>query len=383
MERIAEHLLPHNRILWVGSVSMRRPRVRVYDAHRIVRRLQQIIVPRRQATSGRRPEHELNPFIVPFYDIEAVKVFNDAVLRGALRSRLRRLGFREVIVLTATPMVVDVVDSLNVSSSHYLCLDEYSCYDGAYKSIGLLEERMVKNSDTFFALSEPLMQKGRARAAENHFLPMGVDVEKFAPSNDSLPPAVAKLKKPIVGFFGQIGSYVDTKLIARCARQYPYVSFVLIGRAHVDIGTLMREPNVVFLGEIPYEEIPHYARAFDIGINPRVLNRLSISMNPLKILEYMSLGMPVVSTALPAVERFKDHVNIARSEDHFVSLVGEALRDRNPELRLARRAVAERFSWKSITENLSGIVHRVDLAKKAKRIESPRLNPPSAGALLT
>src|SRR5207245_657663 len=146
---------------------------------------------------------------------------------------------------------------------HYFCLDDYSWYDGAYRCIGQLEAKMLEKVDCFFALSEPLMQTRKAKSGENHFLPMGVDTDMFTPSMEPLPPPLESLKRPIVGFFGQIGSYVDIDLIVRCANVYPDASFVVIGRPHVDVSLFAHAPNIIFLGEIPYRKMPGYARGFD------------------------------------------------------------------------------------------------------------------------
>ena len=103
MERIAEHLLPSNRILWVGSVSMRRPRMRTYDAHRIGRRLRSLCFPNSQRRTGLQPTAEVNPFVIPFYDIPGVQKINDSILRKVLHTRIKNLDFRDFIILVKHP----------------------------------------------------------------------------------------------------------------------------------------------------------------------------------------------------------------------------------------------------------------------------------------
>ena len=134
---------------------------------------------------------------------------------------------------------------------------------------------------------------------------------------------------------------------------------------HIDISPLTREKNIHFLGLIPYEKIAQYANAFDIALNPRVVNQLSLAMNPLKIVEYLSIGIPVVSTDLPAVRTFKDAVNIADSREHFIELVGVALKDTDAKKREERKQIAQQYSWKKIVERVSDIIERVDAKKNA------------------
>ena len=117
--------------------------MRTYDAHRIGRRLRSLCFPNSQRRTGLQPTAEVNPFVIPFYDIPGVQKINDSILRKVLHTRIKNLDFRDFIILSATPMIVDVIGTLGESSSHYFCLDDYSCYDGAYRCIGKLEEKML------------------------------------------------------------------------------------------------------------------------------------------------------------------------------------------------------------------------------------------------
>jgi glycosyltransferase involved in cell wall biosynthesis len=258
-------------------------------------------------------------------------------------------------------MVAGLIGELGETSSHYFCLDEYSEYDRAYRCIPAMEAKLLESIDAFYALSAPLLESRKARSGENHFFPMGVDTSLFSlDSNAPSPPEFARLRRPIVGFFGQIGSYVDIELIVQCAKHYPDASFVVIGRPHVDISRFAQAKNIFFVGEVGYKSVPSYAHAFDVAINPRVVNKLSLAMNPLKILEYLSLGLPVVSTDLPAVRTFEDVVSIAVSRDHFIELVGTAMKDHDPEKRKARRRTAEQYSWESVTSRVASIIDKID-----------------------
>lgn len=368
-QQIAEVLARFNRILWVGSLSIRRPRLHLYDLRRITGRVTHLL-----STQSRHPSESalagnVYPFVIPYYDFPGIRVVNDVLLRTALRTKMKALDFRTVIAFPSTPLVAGLIGTLGESSSHYFCMDDYTQYDGAYRCIGKLEQETLQKVDSCFALSEPLMQTRKAKSGENHYLPMGVDIEHFNQPPGPLPAELSSVRKPIAGFFGQIGTYVDIELILECAKAYPHVSFVVIGRplVHVDMSVLDRASNIFFLGEVPYQRIPQYARAFDIGLNPRTINKLSVTMNPVKLLEYLSVGMPVVSTDLPAVRTFKDFVYVAETRETFVKLVGTALQDTSKEKREARRSLARQYSWTSIAERISETIGRIDEEKRKGR----------------
>jgi glycosyltransferase involved in cell wall biosynthesis len=366
-QQIAEILAQKNRVLWVGSVSIRSPKLQAYDFNRIKGRFVDLFKVRHEQRKKMLAAN-IYPVVLPFYDMPGIQKINDALVRCAVRKKIKELGFQNIISFPSTPMVADIIGTLNESSIHYFCMDDYTQYDGVYRCVGPLEKRMLEKVDSCFAVSEPLLQTRKARTGENHYFHMGVDIAHFEQNGNSIPEELKTIKKPIAGFFGQIGTYVDVELIVQCAKTYPRASFVVIGRPHihVDISILSQSRNIYFLGEVPYERIPIYAQMFDVGLNPRVVNKLSLSMNPAKLMEYLSMGMPVVSTDLPAVRKFVDYVYIAKSRKHFVELVGTALSEASKEKREARKKIARQYSWKSITEGISDIIDRIDMQKVHK-----------------
>src|ERR1041385_8128978 len=209
MKHIALNLTSKNRILWVGSVSIRTPRLRMYDVRRTVARMSSFLTANRRSTEGRAPVAEVHPFIIPFYDIRAVRKINDAILRKTLLKRIKELGFRDLVVFPSTPVVAGIIGTLGESSSHYFCVDDYTQYDGAYRSVKSLEEEIIGKVDSCFAVSEPLLNTRKVKSGENHFLPTGVDTDHFCPTNDPTPSDIASVGRPIAGFIGLLGTYVD------------------------------------------------------------------------------------------------------------------------------------------------------------------------------
>ena len=53
--------------------------------------------------------------------------------------------------------------------------------------------------------------------------------------------------------------------------------------------------DVVFLGQVPYEEVPGYLLGADIGVSPIPPKRFFRISSPSKCIEYLSLGLPVIA----------------------------------------------------------------------------------------
>ncbi|WP_369125241.1 glycosyltransferase [Alicyclobacillus fastidiosus] len=62
---------------------------------------------------------------------------------------------------------------------------------------------------------------------------------------------------------------------------------------------LLEHENVRYLGAIPYEDLPGYLQALDILLLPRISSKASTSSNPLKLVEYLAVGKPIVVDGVP------------------------------------------------------------------------------------
>ena len=137
---------------------------------------------------------------------------------------------------------------------------------------------------------------------------------------------MAKLPRPVIGFFGLLAEWVDQSAFEACARAHPQGSVVLLGKVapDVNLASLRSLPNIHLLGRKKYEDLPRYCRGFDVAIMPFKLNELTLSANPLKVREYLAAGLPCVASDLPEVSKI-GLCKIARSPEDFVRKVDECL----------------------------------------------------------
>ena len=190
--------------------------------------------------------------------------------------------------------------------------------------------------------------------------PHGVDHAQFARALDpdlALPADVASLPRPIIGFYGTIQDWVDLDLIAGVAKRRPAWTFVLLGQIMVDVEKLRALPNVHLLGRKPHEQLPAYCKAFDVGLIPYVISERMTYVNPIKLREYLSAGVPVVSTAVPEVVRHKDLCAIASTPDEVEAAIAKALDEKDkPRARRLRSDAMRNETWAARVANVARIV---------------------------
>jgi glycosyltransferase involved in cell wall biosynthesis len=351
-----------NRILWVNTLGSRSPRPTLSDVKRIRQKAWGLLKPRSEAADFPNVT-VVQPIVLPYWDSMPARNLNNVLLSSFIRRATKRLGFSRPILLTVTPLIADVIGRLGEYSSHYICTDDYPKFDDVFSAFVEMERITLEKVDSVFGTSHALVESRHPKKRPARFLPQGVDTHHFAPREGGTAEELRMIARPIVGFFGLIASWIDANLIVQCARQYPHATFVLIGKSMIDPNVFSGLPNLKLLGEKPYEILPRYAQAFDVGLIPFVRNELTLASNPLKMLEYLAMGMAVVSTDLPEVRRFDDVVHVAESKDAFVELVGVALRTNSEIKQGERRRRAEAFSWTSVAEGVSTAIEEAETDK--------------------
>jgi hypothetical protein len=79
-------------------------------------------------------------------------------------------------------------------------------------------------------------------------------------------------------------------------------------------------------------------------------------VNPLKLKEYLAAGNPVVSTALPEVESYKEIIYIAKHKEQFVKYVELAISENDEESKKRRSEYVKYDSWDSKFKEIEELI---------------------------
>jgi glycosyltransferase involved in cell wall biosynthesis len=333
-----------NRLLWVNSIGERKPRVSKADFGRAFRKL---FAATRPITEPEPNIFVLNPLAIPAAYGPIGQRVNRRLLRFQVRRAMRKLGFRRPINYTFLPAAGAVAGTLGEELVIYHCVDEYSAFTGVPATLRTLEEKLLRRADLVVVSSELLYKSKLPFNRHTVLVRHGVDYEHFRKALDpatTVPDDVARLPRPIIGFFGLIADWVDLELLAQVARHFAHGSLVLLGKATTDVSALAALPNVHVLGRKKYEELPGYCKAFDVALMPFRINELTLNANPLKVREYLAAGLPVVSTPIPEVEVL-GQCRIAGTTETFIHEIETALTDPGPQLDRSEAIRSE--SWAS------------------------------------
>jgi glycosyltransferase involved in cell wall biosynthesis len=233
--------------------------------------------------------------------------------------------------------------------------------------IAPLERRLLERVDVLVATAKSLTRSKYPASGRAHHLPQGVNYEHFATPRPE-PEDMKAIPRPRIGYAGRVGGCCDLGLVSRVADAYPSASIVLVGKVTADQtteATLRARRNVHLLGLRPYIDLPAYVQAFDVGIIPYVLSDWTRAVDPLKLLEYLAAGLPVVASAIPEIEKYANTVAMAPNDDAFVRAIGEALRGDRDAARVRGQATARENTWQQRAQVLLDIIREVIEARAA------------------
>jgi len=145
-------------------------------------------------------------------------------------------------------------------------------------------------------------------------------------------------------------------LVRFLAEKKPDYSFVFIGKIDETQNGLPRYKNTYYLPVQPYEELYKFSKFFDVTMLPFNINELTKHSNPLKILEYLASGKPVVSINIPEVLKYKDNIHVASSYEDFLKGIEQYLEDRSEASVIKRMQFASQHSWEKRFDEIQNII---------------------------
>lgn len=209
-------------------------------------------------------------------------------------------------------------------------------------------EKALRRADLVTCSSQKLYDQAQKIASKVILIPNGTDYDHFSRAQDRVLPVpndMANRGRPIIGYYGALASWVDWELISKLAIDIPQATIILIG-PKFGVGELPKHPNIVELGLKNYSELPAYLQMFDVAIIPFKVTEMIESCNPIKMWEYLSAGIPVVTTEMPEAMKH-DEIYIGRGHSHFIKLVNSALYNNGTDEKEKRIKLARCNSWES------------------------------------
>ena len=291
--------------------------------------------------------------------------WNTRLLVSRIKELIEKFKVERYIMGLSWPLWVSVFQELNPRFSYYDCSDDYLNYPGlrvSKKRVKEAEEKVLRSVDLVFCSAQRLKET-KSRLNPNCFLiPNGVDLSflENGKAGREVPPGLRDVKKPILGYMGTIGPWLDFDTLITFARARPDWSIVMIGPVTSSrfSSTMSGVSNLHWLGEKGYHELADYLRLFDVCLIPFRRDAFTANIYPTKFHQYLAMGKPVVSSFLPDIEPFQPWVIFYDGPKEMERAVDQSLREESEEKAVARRKVASENTWDQRVKAIVEILDR-------------------------
>ena len=255
----------------------------------------------------------------------------------------------ELVLYNFLPSAADLIKNFDFIETIYDCVDDHSEFKGLINVdyINALEKSVCEQSDVCFATAQKLLDDKIAWNSNFHLINNGADFEHFYREDKSLvkrPYDLPSNDKPIIGFVGGIGTWIDLEWIRDLSvATLDTHHIVLIGPSSVDLSILLEQGNITYLGKKHYNDLPEYYHHFNFAIMPFKIEKLTESVNPIKMYEYLAAGIPTISTDLQEARRYQDVLSIFNSGTMAAKFINEFV-DTDAH-RMKREETGKNNSW--------------------------------------
>ncbi|WP_321345481.1 glycosyltransferase [uncultured Draconibacterium sp.] len=289
----------------------------------------------------------------PFFNL------NVALYKIALRKVMKKMEVKDPIVITAynpfygLPLIGQLNEALNV----------YYCYDGIGtrrhgKRIYAIDEAFSKNVDAIVTTSDYINDDKKKFNPKSYVVKNGVDFDTFYADAKN---KVHKNEQKIVGYIGSLDHRFDINTVEFAVKNMPDTLYHFTGnlRNQEIKQRLDKFDNVEFFGSVKPNDVPALLATYDVGIIPYLVNDINKNIYPLKINEYMAVGVPVVMTPFADLKDFSGMVSVAENNETFVkTLITELEKDSRSAIN-KRIEFAKSNSWDIKAEEFGEILNKL------------------------
>lgn len=240
----------------------------------------------------------------------------------------------------------------------YDCMDDMlefpyiKKYSNLYTYETKAEEQLIRDADAVLCSASSLNDKLVARYGierEYHIVNNAItdDVASYIVNRIEMPPST-------LVYVGTISAWFDFESVIAVLDRFPNLHVWLYGPIR------MSDPPVhdrlEYKGVIEHKEIVSVMNAALGLIMPFVVNELIVSVNPVKLYEYIYTGKPICAVKYKETEKFSEYVTLYSNKEQFVEFARKCLEGAVFTNKEAMRSYAIDNTWKSRAAQIKTIL---------------------------
>ncbi len=125
-----------------------------------------------------------------------------------------------------------------------------------------------------------------------------------------------------IAYIGTISSWFDFESLLYCLDLFSNIRIHLIGPIDVEVHNYSH-PRMFCYGSRDHEDLPMLVDKMDCMIMPFIVNKLILSVDPVKLYEYINYDKPIISVYYPEVEKFTPFADLYKSKIELSEILRE------------------------------------------------------------
>lgn len=265
----------------------------------------------------------------------------------------------KLLYMTNSPFTTYLAEHVKADGIAYDIIDDFCAFAWAPKEGRESQAKLISMADMAFAGTGFLKSKFEDQLHGLEFLPSGVRFSSMTEPKPE-PDDLRNLPHPRILYIGTLNDRLDADLFTALAQKFRHGSLVAVGPRHGTFALRKSPPNLHFLGLKPHDQLPGYYQHCDLGIMPFADNDAAKAINPIKTLEYLACGLPVLSTPVPDVIKY--YPNVVRTEKPaaWPQAAEELLSSDSPDARRERVEFAKNRDWSSLINAIERRLHEFE-----------------------
>lgn len=279
---------------------------------------QNVISRQKMQKNNPYPDKYKKAYVVPLYDrVSILQAAMNLVIRWCMRN------VREYdAVWVGHPLFEKFIPADYAGRIIYDCMDNHAALSGGTekgKIVDKEEKRLVSRSNLIFSTSSLLKEKiekyVNSPDTEVVLIRNGYDLKNIYEMDQAEKKSVYKL-----GYIGTISEWMDYSTIVQSIEKCSNVEYHFIGL--VSGKNYVKKERLYYEGVVEHSALYDKIKDYDCLIMPFVVNDIVLSVDPVKLYEYISFGKCIISVYYPEIERFREYVYFYHTAEEYCELVG-------------------------------------------------------------